>query len=154
MNKYNKQLLVILNVKSSNQSRRIFIDLFFFALVLSVIYEQLIKSQHSLLIGNASLLFGHIINHSSACIFLKKTPGIEKTISQMLKLVEQSWLSKPAKKNVAIFITKLVKADERYVNKNASIYNIYILLLFSFLLEFRQQHGTEILHSALKDVEL
>jgi hypothetical protein len=31
----------------------------------------------------------------------------------MLKLVEESWLSKIARKNVAIFITKLVKADDR-----------------------------------------
>jgi deoxyribodipyrimidine photolyase len=32
----------------------------------------------------------------------------------MLKLVEEDWLNKPARKNVAIFITKMVKADERY----------------------------------------
>jgi hypothetical protein len=43
--------------------------------------------------------------------FLQKT---SKTIEQMLKLVQESWLSKPAKKNVAIFITKMVKVDERY----------------------------------------
>ncbi|CAF1262047.1 unnamed protein product [Rotaria sordida] len=104
--------------------------------LLSLIYEQLIKSQNSLLIGNSSLVFGHIIIHSSARIFLRNNPGIEKTIDQMLKLVEESWLSKVARKNVAIFITKMVKADE------------------SFLQEFRKQHGTEILHSALKDVEL
>ncbi|CAF0915200.1 unnamed protein product [Adineta steineri] len=104
--------------------------------LLSLIYEQLITSQHSLLIGNASLVFGHVIIHSSVRIFLKENSGIEKTIGQMLKLVEESWLSKVARKNVAIFITKLVKADER------------------FLEEFRKQHGTEILHSALKDVEL
>ncbi|CAF5022788.1 unnamed protein product, partial [Rotaria sp. Silwood1] len=104
--------------------------------LLSLIYEQIIKSQNSLLIGNGSLIFGHIIIHSSARIFLRNNLGIEKTISQMLKLVEESWLSKAARKNVAIFITKMVKADE------------------SFLQEFRKQHGTEILHSALKDVEL
>ncbi|CAF0915497.1 unnamed protein product [Adineta steineri] len=111
-------------------------SIIFFVLVLSLIYEQLITSQHSLLIGNASLVFGHVIIHSSVRIFLKENSGIEKTIGQMLKLVEESWLSKVARKNVAIFITKLVKADER------------------FLEEFRKQHGTEILHSALKDVEL
>ncbi len=65
------------------------------------------------MIGNASLLFGHIIIHSSARQFFQKTLGIEKTIGQMLKLVEESWLSKAAKKNVAIFITKMVKADEK-----------------------------------------
>jgi hypothetical protein len=79
-----------------------------------LIYEQLIQSQNSLLIGNASLIFGHIIIHSSARIFLQKTAGIEKTINQMLKLVEEPWLSKPARKNVAIFITKMVKADDKY----------------------------------------
>lgn len=31
----------------------------------------------------------------------------------MLKLVEESWLAKAAKKNVAIFITKMAKADQR-----------------------------------------
>ncbi|UJR31847.1 hypothetical protein I4U23_019323 [Adineta vaga] len=104
--------------------------------LLSVIYTQLIKSQHSLLIGNASLVFGNVITYSSVQKFLQDYSGIDKTISHMLKLVEQSWLSKVARKNVAIFITKLVKADE------------------SFLDEFRKQHGTEILHSALKDIEL
>ncbi|CAF2695229.1 unnamed protein product [Rotaria sp. Silwood2] len=104
--------------------------------LLSLIYEQLIKSQNSLLIGNGSLVFGHIIIHPSARTFLRNNSGIEKTVGQMLKLVEESWLSKAARKNVAIFITKMVKADE------------------SFLQEFRKQHGTEILHSALKDVEL
>ncbi len=83
-------------------------------LVLSLIYEQLIQSQNSLLIGNASLVFGHIIIQPSARAFFQKTPGIEKTMNQMLKLVEESWLSKPARKNVAIFITKMVKADDRY----------------------------------------
>lgn len=34
-------------------------------------------------------------------------------MSQMLKLVEESWLAKAAKKNVAIFITKMAKADQR-----------------------------------------
>jgi hypothetical protein len=86
----------------------------FILLVLSLIYEQLIKSQHSLLIGNASLVFGHVIIQPSARLFLQRTSGIEKTIGQMLKLVEEPWLSKPARKNVAIFITKLVKADEKY----------------------------------------
>jgi len=103
---------MIINVKFSiRYQRHICI---FILLVLSIIYEQLIKSQHSLLIGNASLVFGHIISHPSVRIFLQKTPGIEKIIGQMLKLVEESWLSKPARKNVAIFITKMVKADERY----------------------------------------
>ncbi len=59
------------------------------------------------------MVFGHIINHPSARTFLREHSGIEKTISQMLKLVEESWLSKIARKNVAIFITKLVKADDR-----------------------------------------
>ena len=85
--------------------------------MLSVIYDQLIKSQHSLLIGNASLLFGHIITHPSARRFLQKNPGAEKIIGQMLKLVEESWLSRAARKNVAIFITKMVKADERYTSQ-------------------------------------
>ncbi|CAM4885913.1 unnamed protein product [Rotaria socialis] len=104
--------------------------------LLSLIYEQLITSQHSLLIGNSALMFGNISAHPSTRQFLQKNPGIEKIIGQMLKLVEESWLSKAAKKNVAIFITKMVKADE------------------NFLEEYRKQHGTEILHSALKDVEL
>jgi hypothetical protein len=82
--------------------------------VLSLIYDQLIKSQLSLLIGNAALVFGHIIIHASAREFLRNNSGIKKTISQMLKLVEEPWLSKAGRKNVAIFITKLVKADERY----------------------------------------
>jgi hypothetical protein len=39
---------------------------------------------------------------------------------------------------------------------NSEKYKIAYLsfFLFSFLQEFRKQHGTEILHSALKDVEL
>ncbi|CAF0877328.1 unnamed protein product [Adineta ricciae] len=104
--------------------------------LLSTIYTQFSKSQHSLLIGNASLVFGNIVTHSAARKFLREHSKVGGTIGQMLKLVEEPWLSKVARKNVAIFITKLVRADE------------------NFLEEFRKQHGTEILHSALKDVEL
>ncbi|CAF2695121.1 unnamed protein product [Rotaria sp. Silwood2] len=103
---------------------------------LSIVYEQLIKSRNSLLIENGSLVFGDIIIHSAARTFLHNNPGIDKTIGQRLKLLEESWLSKTARKNVAIFITKMFKTDE------------------SFLQEYRKEHGTEILHSAVKDVEL
>lgn len=54
-----------------------------------------------------------MIVYPSAHKVLRKNPGVEKTIGQMLKLVEESWLSTAARKNVAIFITKMVKADER-----------------------------------------
>jgi len=89
-----------------------------------------------LLIGNTSLLFGNIINHLTVRNFLEKLIGREQLMSQLLKLIEESWLNKPARKNLAIFLTKLVKSD------------------LNFLEEFRKQHGTEILHSALKDIEL
>ncbi|CAF3800334.1 unnamed protein product [Rotaria sp. Silwood1] len=134
-NEYELNLLGLL-INLTNEQSSTLEGLYKNVLFLSLIYEQIIKSQNSLLIGNGSLIFGHIIIHSSARIFLRNNLGIEKTIGQMLKLVEESWLSKAARKNVAIFITKMVKADE------------------SFLQEFRKQHGTEILHSALKDVEL
>lgn len=95
-----------------------------------MIYNQLITSEHPLLIGNASLLFGNIIHQSSAHIFLQKTFGIEKIISQLLKLVEQSWLTKPARKNVAIFITKLVKSNERFELKNKNRSFIYFVCIY------------------------
>ena len=88
--------------------------------MLSLIYEQFSKSQHSLLIGNAALLFSHIILHPEARACLENKPGIARTLRQLLALVEQSWLSKAAKKNVAIFVTKLVKADERCAMKMLS----------------------------------
>ena len=118
-----------------------------------LISAQFIKSQNSLLIGNASLAFGQIIIHPSAHSFLQKTIGTERIISQLLKLVEESWLTKPARKNVAIFLTKLVKVDDRYGTHHRS-FCCAIPFSFSFLQEFRKQHGTEILHSALKDVDL
>lgn len=116
-----------------------------------MIYEQLIKSQNSLLIGNASLAFGQIVIHPSARVFMRKSIGIERIVTQLLKLIEESWLSKPAKKNVAIFLTKLVKVDDKYETNDHFLFHSF---LFSFLQEFRKQHGTEILHSALKDVDL
>lgn len=124
----------------------------FVVLVLSLIYEQLITSQNSLLIGNASLAFGHIVIHPSTRLFLQKSIGITRVLRQLLKLVEESWLSKPAKKNVAIFLTKLVKIDDKY--ESLFSHPRSFLSSFSFLQEFRKQHGTEILHSALKDVDL
>ena len=100
-------------------------------LVLSLIYEQLLNSENSLLIGNASLVFGHVIIHPSARSFLRKSSGIEITMAQMLKVVEEPWLTKPARKNVAIFITKLVKADEKYES-----HQLRYLLLNPFHLVF------------------
>lgn len=151
-NKPNKQWPMITNVNFQPIIRHYWhISL---VLVLAVISEQFLKSQNSLLIGNASLAFGHIVLHPSARTFFQKSIGIERIIRQLLKLVEESWLSKPARKNVAIFLTKLVKVDERYEIPPRLSHCIITPFSFSFLQEFRNQHGTEILHSALKDVDL
>jgi hypothetical protein len=37
-----------------------------------------------------------------------------------LKLIEESWLNKPARKSLAIFVTKLVKTDEKFTEKGFS----------------------------------
>jgi hypothetical protein len=50
----------------------------------SLIYDQFLKSQHSLLIGNILLLFGNIIIHSSTQIFLEQSIRVNKTICQLL----------------------------------------------------------------------
>lgn len=94
------------------------------------------KSENSLLIGNAALVLSNVISFVVAQRQLKKTPGPEKTVCQLLNLVEQLWLNKVAKKNLAVFLSKLVKSNEE------------------FLEEFRRQHGTEILHAALKEIEI
>lgn len=88
------------------------------------------------MIGNAVLTFSNVVQHSSTRSTLEKCFGIRKTLEQLLKLVEKTSLNVAARKNLAIFITKLVKSDEK------------------FLEEFRRQHGTEILHSAMKNIEL
>lgn len=100
------------------------------------IYGKLTSTDNSLLIGNAVLIFSNVIHQRPARETLEKRPGVEQTLRQTLKLVEEPWLSGAARKNLGIFITKLVKSDAKFLD------------------EFRRQHGTEILHSAMKNVEL
>jgi hypothetical protein len=129
MDKHKKFLLMIRKIETSFFFKYISI----LNLASSLIYDQFLKSQHSLLIGNILLLFGNIIIHSSTQIFLEKSIRINKTIFQLLKLIDESWLNKPARKSLAIFVTKLVKTDEKFAEKGFSKFNSFFCFYLVFL---------------------
>ena len=129
MDKHKKFLLMIRKIETFSFLKYISI----LNLASSLIYDHFLKSQHSLLIGNILLLFGNIIIHLSTQIFLEKNIRINKTICQSLKLIEESWLNKRARKSLAIFVTKLVKTDEKFAEKRFPKFNSFFCFYLVFL---------------------
>ncbi|CAF0871945.1 unnamed protein product [Didymodactylos carnosus] len=96
------------------------------------IYRSLFNGTNFNLIGNAALIFGYIAHIPSVVSYFYSTENLMKNLLTLI----QDLTNNDSKKNVGIFITKLVKNDER------------------LLLEFRNLNGTEILVSSLKNIQL